>query len=211
MKEIAMIVLAVSVVATLGLSGAWFHLSDYWQVRAELSDLVGAQATGVRAEPDLRLERIRATIRLEDGSEVDLSGLTPASVNATGVIGIEEMGGWRVASRGCDCTLAQVNAATGQRQCMMYIGRTFEIGKGGKLGGLVPFPIRNVQDMVDHYDEIASVLESLPAYPQVGHLVAENGSELYYQRYPSDLELSDLADSVFRDDALRFVAAGCSR
>jgi hypothetical protein len=211
MKEIAMIVLAVSAVALLGLSGVWFHLSDYWQVRTGLSDLVGAQATGVRAEPDLRLERIRATIRLEDGSEVELSGLTPASVRSTGVIGIEEMGGWRVASRGCDCTLAQVNAATGQRQCMMYIGRTFEIGKSGKLGGLVPFPIRNVQDLVDHYDEIASVLESLPAYPQVGHLVAENGSELYYQRYPAHLELSDQPDSVFRDNTLGFVAAGCSR
>jgi hypothetical protein len=76
MKEIAMIVLAVSAVALLGLPGTGFHLSDYWQVRAGLSDLVGAQAMDVRAEPDLRLERIRATLRLEDGSEVDLSGLT---------------------------------------------------------------------------------------------------------------------------------------
>ena len=211
MKEIAMIVLAVSAVALLGLSGAWFHSSDYWQVRTGLSELVGAQAMDVLAEPDLRLERIHATIRLEDGSEVELSGLPPASIRSTGVIGIEEMGGWRVASRGCDCTLAQVNAATGQRQCMMYIGRTFEIGKGGKLDGLVPFPIRNVQDLVDHYDEIASLLESLPAYPHVGHLVAEDGTEIYYQRYPADLELSDLADSVFRDNTLRFVAAGCSR
>jgi len=211
MKEIAMVVLAVSAVATLGLSGTWFHFSDYGQVRAGLSELVGAQATDVGAEPDLRLEHIHAAIRLEDGSEVELSGLTPASVRSTGVIGIEEMGGWRVASRGCDCTLVQVNAATGDRQCMMYIGRTFEIGKGGRLGGLVPVPIRNVQDLVDHYDEIASLLESLPAHPQVGHLVTENGSELYYQRYPSDLELSDRPDSVFRDDALRFAAAGCSR
>jgi hypothetical protein len=76
MKEIAMIVLAVSAVALLGLSGVWFRFGDYWQVRAGLSDLVGAQAMGVRAEPDLRLKHIRATIRLEDGSEVDLSGLT---------------------------------------------------------------------------------------------------------------------------------------
>jgi hypothetical protein len=210
MKEMTVIVLVVLAIAALGLSGVWFHFGAYWQVRAGLSDLVGAQAMDVVAEPDLRLEHIRATIRLEDGSEVELSGLTPASVRSTGTIGIEEMGGWRVASRGCDCTHRQVNATTGEQQCMMYVGRTFEVGKGGKLGGLVPFPVRNVQDLVDRYDELAGVLESLPAYPEVGHLMAEDGTEIYYQRYPSDLELSDRPDSVLRDNTLRFAAAGCS-
>jgi len=195
----------------LCLSGILLHFWDYWRVRAGLSRLKGAQGMAIRAEPGIRLEQIHATIRLEDGSEIGLSGLTPESFSSTHVIGIGEMQGWQVASRGCDCTNLQVNVATGERQCSKYLSWTFDIGKNGHFGGLVSFPVNNVQDLVDNYDGIASVLESLPAYPRFGHLVAENGNELYYQRYPSDLNLSDLPDSVFRDDMLGFAGPGCNR
>jgi hypothetical protein len=202
--------LALLAIAFLCLAGMLvFHFWDYWQVRAGLSRLDRAQVVSLYAEPDIRLEQIHATLRLEDGREIDLD-LTPDSFRSTDCIRIGELQGWRVAIQGCDCTYQQVDVRTGERQCSKYLGTGFEIGKNGDLGGLVPFPVQNVQDLVDQYDGIVRALESVPMYPQYGHLVAENGNELYYQRVPSDLDPSRLPDSVLRNHTLEFVGSGCN-
>jgi hypothetical protein len=204
------IALALLAMAFLCLAGILvFRSWDYWRVRAGLSRLKGAQVVGLYAEPGIRLEQFHAALRLEDGREIDLS-LTSDSFRSTDCIGIEELEGWRVAIRGCDCTYQQVDVKTGESRCSNYLGTGFEIGKQGDLGGLVPFPVQNVQDLVNQYDGILRVLESMPMYPQYGYLVAENGNELYYQRAPSGLDLSDLPGSILRNDTLEFAGPGCN-
>jgi len=188
-----------------------YHYWDYWQVRAGLSRLDGAQVVVLRAEPAIRLEQIHGTLRLEDGREFQLGSLTPESFRSTDVIQIGEMSGWQVVTQGCDCTHQQVDVKTGERQCSVYLTTGFEIGKHGDHGRLVPFPVQNIQDLVDRYDEIVGIVESMPEYPRYGHLVAGNGNELYYQRYPADLDLDARLDSVLRDHTLEFAGPGCNR
>lgn len=205
---IGLTLLAMALLCLVGI--LVFHLGDYWQVQAELARLEGAQVVGLRAEPEIRLEQFHATLRLENGCEVAASFRTSDSLRPINEIKIGELQGWRVAIRGCDCTYQQVDVKTGEKQCSKYLGTGFEIVKNGDLGGLVPFPVSSVQDLVDQYDDLISVLESMPMYPQYGHLVAENGNELYYQRYPSDLDLSDLPNSVWRNNTLEFTSPGCN-
>lgn len=200
--------LAVAFLCLAGILG--FHFWDYWQVRAGLSRLDGAQVVRLYAESDIRLAQIHATLRLGDGSEILVRELTPESFRSKDSFRIGEMLGWRVAIQGCDCTYQQVDPKTGKSRCYEYLGTGFVVGKNGDLGGLVPFPVHTVQDLVDHYDGIVRVLESMPVYPQYGHLVAENGNELYYQRVPSELDPSDLPGSVLRDHTLEFVTPGCN-
>ena len=170
MKTIKLICLAIiSVIAVYGLFAAAlyiygkspFYNAELRKIWKELNEMNGVTVQNIWGHHDLSLEEISAAITIEGKGEMVLNNLSKDVYDYPQRVIISQIGNYSF-------TWYAYNGGVGQ---------SIDIGTGtcgAALNQLIGVHINTVSDVINHYDRIYQVIDSLKRHQELNHFVTDN-------------------------------------
>jgi hypothetical protein len=141
------------------------YYAEFNRVKAGLVALPGVELIQAGGNRDLTFEDIWAKIRIHGKGEITLMSLTPASLINSADLHLAKIGPYSF--RNERWGYGAVIDRDGKPVWHQSIGFTLNVGQGGdfgpngRLAGRLQPRIKNVRDVIQHYDEVIALLESL--------------------------------------------------
>lgn len=184
-SKITTAVAAGAVTLAVAAAAFWFILygpgyyGDLDEIRARFEAIPGVEVLEVHGHEDTTYELSGLTIELEGKGLIDFGAVDLNWFNHTDHIYLHSIGG-RELIMVQEGFLGVRSTKTGGEVWTTGWGNYIDVGAGGPFAGLFPFSITCVQDVLDHYDELCAVLDTLPVQPDYAKLQDEDGSRYYY-------------------------------
>ena len=180
---------AVAVMCALFVAARNQYYAERRQVNSVLADVDGISIISLNSHIDVT-EEINGTsisVDLHPGSIVQLGGLR--DYEDTGRFFVSRIGNWRFNVSGRRHLGAYI-AATGEPVESEYFGNHIVLGPGSPYSDLIPFEVNTLQDVVDHYEDLADLFETWPGESNRGTVTLEDGTtqDYYVVKDPSSPE-----------------------
>jgi len=140
----------------------FFYLGEMNEIEDELNQIENVEVLGIWGHEDLTLEEVSARLKIKDKGEIVLYGLSEDSFDYPKSVPIIEIGGYSFTWFSCNGG----------------IGPSFGIGTDDVFGNLTDKEFHSVKSVVDDYDYIIDLIESLKMAPELNHFETTN-SERY--------------------------------
>ena len=166
------------------------YLAEFRAVRAELEALPGVEIVCAGGTSDTVFECIWAKLEVKGKGQVGFAGLTVDSFDSGGAFDLVFIGGYGVSIIRRKYLFTSGEDIGGFIE-PEAIDRIVGLGPyciSDPLAQLFPFPLENLQDVIEHYDDICELLENWPTQPSYAHLQGESGIDYYYSLINSTLD-----------------------
>lgn len=189
----------------LGVAAAclWYSLigpgryAEFEDVKARLRQMPGVELLDASGHEDVTFEIGGFTIDVEDRGEIAFGALDRDSFEDADHLPIHSIGGYEVIVVR-EGYIGVYMAESGEPVRSTGWGGGINVGPEGPFSRFFPFPLSNVQHVLDRYEEICSELASWPVQPEYGTFQDQEGTHYYYSVrdpasdeawiFPSELE-----------------------
>ncbi|MFT6830644.1 MAG: hypothetical protein ACJAZN_000800 [Planctomycetota bacterium] len=191
----------------LALGGAaaclWYYLigpgryAEFEDIQARLRQMPGVELLDASGHEDVTFEIHGFTIDVEDRGVIAFGALSRDSFEDSDHLYIQAIGGYQVIVV-MEGHLGVYRAETKEPMRSTGWGYGIDVGPDGTFSRFFPFPLSNVQDVLDQYEGICGELAGWPIQPEYATFQDENGTHYYYSVrdplsdqdyiYPSELE-----------------------
>ncbi len=142
-------------------------LYDANVIKSTLEETEGVDVVDVWGNEDVTLEDIYAVITVRGKGPVTILALTPESIKEAKHFRIAHIGEWELDVLRLD-EFGAVEASWSD----------IDIGREGNFARFLNFKLNSVEDLVQRYDEVLSLIESLPELPERISFSTEEGKQL---------------------------------
>lgn len=148
------------------------YYAEYDLVKNELSKIEGIKIINIDGNPDLTLEDIYATIELKNGNKITFGGgLTEKDFRSNSSIEITKVNNWEFHAIGC------IDSS--------HWGRSsINVGEHSDYPEIKKLNIKNIKDVITHFDELNNVIKNIATYPYFDTLKFNN-QPVFFQKYNS--------------------------
>lgn len=136
----------------------------------------------------MTLEHITAKVQVEGKGLIVLSELGPESFKTTGEMRLKQIGHLQMEQHSFGY-MGMFVTATHEKVKSHAYADWIDIGAEGPYMHEIPFRVRSVQDVINHYDDIVSVLSKWPHEPEKLTVTANDGT--IHEAWVKDLEEKD--------------------
>ena len=178
---LASIGLAVGVAAAC----LWYYLvgpgryAEFEDIQARLRQMPGVELLDASGNEDVTFEIEGFTIAVEDRGEIAFGALGRDSFEYAEHLSIQAIGGYEVIVV-TEGYIGVYRAQTKEPMRSTGWGYGIDVGPMGPFSTFFPFPLSNVQSVLDKYDEICTELAGWPIQPEYGTFQDEKGTHYYY-------------------------------
>tara|TARA_B100000900_G_scaffold357676_1_gene328146 strand:- start:204 stop:803 length:600 start_codon:yes stop_codon:yes gene_type:complete len=157
--------------------GYWAEFKD---VKQQLESIPGIEIKHLGYNEDITLEDISAEIYVRDKGIIRLYSLTRDSFKEPKAIGFGAIGNFDIRFVGKH--FIDVTNEQGKRESIKHDVSGFAINLigDGAFAKMFPFEIKNIQGLVNKYDEVEDVISQWPNADNKKYLEDENGNEYNY-------------------------------
>ena len=157
--------------------GYWAEFKD---VKQQLESIPGIEIKHLGYNEDITLEDISAEIYVRDKGIIRLYSLTRDSFKEPKAIGFGAIGNFDIRFVGKH--FIDVTNEQGKRESIKHNVSGFAINLigDGAFAKMFPFEIKNIQGLVNKYDEVEDVISQWPNADNKKYLEDENGNEYNY-------------------------------
>jgi hypothetical protein len=158
------------------------YYAEFNQIKAQLGQMPGVEIVKMGGNTDLTFEDIWAHLKVEGKGEIRLMSLTRDSLTNSSDLHVAQIGPYSFRKEwwGYGAVIDREGKPVRYQSIGMTLnlGRSGEFSPQGKFFGKLRAPVRNVADVVQHYDEICGALASLQDRPH--HFENADGSTVEY-------------------------------
>mgnify|MGYP001372962846 CR=1 FL=1 len=140
----------------------FFYNKEMNQIRDQLNELENVEVINIWGHKDITLEEITARLKIDNKGEIVLYGLSKDVFNYPKSVSVSEIGGYSFTWFSCNGG----------------IGSNINIGLESEIGKKIGLQFNSVRDVVENYDKILNVIDSLKQSPNLNHFISVN-SESY--------------------------------
>ncbi|XZE22013.1 hypothetical protein SH449x_001929 [Pirellulaceae bacterium SH449] len=175
------ILLTTIVAAVLCGAFAWgwqAYYSERHAVLAVLNKIKGISYT-LDTVADVSEKVTKATIAIDGipDSQFVVVGLPQYAAN--GRFAISQIGRWRFVVSGL-AYLGAEDSETGEPIQSSYLVGYLTLGTNSPYQEMIPFPVNTLQDLINHYQQFVTLLESWPIESAPGRVFLDDGSAQSY-------------------------------
>lgn len=163
----------IAAIVALPLAALWIgymfagpgYYAEFNRLKAGIAAIPGIELVEIGGNRDLTYEDIWARVRVNGKGDIVLIALTPAALSSTANLHVSHIGPFSVRKERWG--YGAVIDREGKQVWHQSIGFTLDVGAdgdfghAGKLAGRLQPPIANVRELIQRYDEVCAVLESL--------------------------------------------------
>ena len=157
--------------------GYWAEFKD---VKQQLESIPGIEIKHLGYNEDITLENISAEIYVRDKGIIRLYSLTRDSFKEPKALGFGAIGNFDVRYTGTQFMEATNEEGEQESVKSEVVGYAINIIDGGVFSEMFPFDIKNVQDLVQYYDEVLEVISKWPDAEHKKNLKDDKGNEYHY-------------------------------
>ncbi|WP_264510445.1 hypothetical protein [Flavobacterium sp. N1719] len=168
----------------------FFYKHELYEIKGDLEKIKGVEVVDIWGHEDITLEEISARLKIAGKGEISLYDLSSYKVRYPSHVYVHEIGNYSFTQYSCDGG----------------IGPGIDVGAESVLGKLCKVKFYTPKDIVQNYDQILNVIQSLKMAPELNHF--ETDTEEFYlivQKKPSSDE-----DPIFNligiEDEAKFAA-----
>lgn len=169
----------------------WFagpgYFLEFNRVKSAIAAVPGVEVLEAGGHHDTTFENIWAHVRVQNKGEIKIHNLTLSSFVDSPRLYLSRIGPytfrverWWYPSKLTDRDGNPVRRLSRGLGSWLNIGVQGDFGPQGPFPGTFPFEVRNVQDVVDHFDDICAVLAELADQPEALHFDDPDGSSVTY-------------------------------
>lgn len=162
----------IFVIAKVGFR--WGYYKELNQIKKDLTKIHGVKVLNIWGHEDLTLEEISARIQIKGKGEIVLNNLNKDDNSYPQNVFITEIGGYSFENISCDCLSSSIG-----------IGSFIDIGSESYLGKLLNLSFRRPENIIQHYDRIYSLIDSIAKVANPIHI------------YPDSNELTMMSSETF--------------
>jgi hypothetical protein len=140
----------------------FFYEKEMNQIRDQLNKIENVEVINIWGHEDITLEEITARLKIGNKGEIVLYGLSKDAFNYPKSVSVSEIGGYSFTWFSCNGG----------------IGSNINIGQESEIGRRIGIQFYSVSDVVENYDKILNVIDSLKQSPDLNHFTSAN-SESY--------------------------------
>ena len=140
----------------------FFYEREMNQIKDKLDRIEKVEVVNIWGHKDITLEEISARLKINSKGEIVLNGLSKDAFNYPKSVSVSEIGEYSFTCFSCNGG----------------IGSNINIGQESEIGRLIGIPFNSVSDVVDNYDKILNVIDSLKQSPDLNYFASPN-SESY--------------------------------
>ena len=171
----------------------WYYYKELRTIRNELNNLEGVEVIGIAGHHDITLEEIHATINIEGKGLMSIYGLKPNyQFEYKNNISLWKLG---------DYTFDKLSCFTGYGKGSVGFGSSLHFTSDNLYGYKFKRPILNVKDLIASYDEIKSVLDTMPHFPEWYHKETNGKEEFLAIMENSSRKHQGAFDALVRTDS----------
>lgn len=169
----------------------YYYYKDYNEVKNNFNNLPGISITKIWGNEEIVLEDIGADIKLISGEKMGFFNLDKQSFTDAKHLAIYAFNNWSFRINYCVPSKGNYDKEGKELHYWFSASRNaIDVGSEGEMRNIIPFKVRNIQDIVSKVKEMSSVIEKIPTYPDFGRYVDPDGNEIYYQKYLSNMDYS---------------------
>jgi hypothetical protein len=135
------------------------------EIKSSLEAIDGVKVLKIWGHDDLTLEEIAARIKIDNVKEIVLTDLSSDEFNYPKRVTLTEIGG--------------LTFVVFSRHGGIGVGRTLNIGTGSCFANQFKLEFESPDDVIRRYDEIKSVVDTLPRFPELGHYFDDKRGEFF--------------------------------
>lgn len=171
----------------------WYYYKELRTIRDELNSLEGVEVLSIAGHHDITLEEIHATIMIKGKGLMSIYGLKPNyQFELKNNISLLKLG---------DYTFDKLSCFTGFGKGSVGFGSSLHFTSNNLYGYKFKRPILNVKDLIKSYDEIKSVLDTMPHFPEWYHKASNRKEEFLTIIENSSREHQGAFDALVRTDS----------
>jgi hypothetical protein len=140
----------------------FFYEREMNQIKDKLNRIENVEVVNIWGHKDITLEEITARLKIDTKGEIVLYGLSKDAFNYPKSVSVSEIGGYSFTWFSCNGG----------------IGSNINIGQESEIGRRLGIQFNSVKDVVENYDKILNVIDSLKQSPDLNYFISEN-SESY--------------------------------
>ena len=163
--------------------GTFFYEYEMNQIKSDLNKIEGVSVIDIWGHNDLTLENVGARIKIMDKGEIVLLDLSSDANNYPTSVIISEIGGYSFSTFSCF-----------DYEDMGYhkgLGFSINISKNSEIGQQIGIDFKSPQMVIENYDTILKVVESLKKVPEWNYYKNES-REIYILVYKNENEMKSL-------------------
>lgn len=180
-RALASIGLAVGVATTC----IWYYLvgpgryAEFEDIQARFRQMEGVKLLDAAGHEDVTFEIGGFTIDVEGRGEIAFGALSRDSFESADHLVIQAIGGYQVivVQEG---NIGVYRARTKEPVRSTGWGYGIDVGPRGPFSRFFPFPLSNVQSVLDRHEEICTELARWPIQPDYGTFQDKEGTNYYY-------------------------------
>lgn len=156
----------VIVIGTMALSLEEGYQKNSEKIRAVVNNIPNTKVLEMAPcdRGEISEEKVCITIAIGDQKRMELLYLTEQSCENVGDIEIAQLGSWKFQK----CWIGPSG------ECEKLF-KSINIGPNGEFAQMLPVDIKNLQDVIQHYDNITVAIERLPEIPSSIPLTTKQG------------------------------------
>lgn len=148
-------------------------------LQARLEALPGVKLVKTSGHGDVTFEVDGFTLDVEGRGEIAFGPLDRDSFEHTGHLSLQAIGGHEVVLV-MEGFLGVTHAETGEPLRSIGRGGGIDVGPEGAFARFFPFPLSNVQQVLDRYEAICAELGQWPVQPEYGTFEDDEGTRYFY-------------------------------
>jgi hypothetical protein len=141
----------------------WGYYDELNEIKADLNKMKGVTVVNIWGHDDITLEEISARIRIDGKGELVLLDLTKGGNMLPERVYIHEIGGYTFNSASCACYSGGLG-----------VGSSIDIGSESYLGNLLGLKFTNTKMIIENYDQIYNVIDSISHSTNPLHIVSHD-------------------------------------
>ena len=163
----------------------WYYLigpgryAEFEDIQARLRQMPGVELLDASGHEDVTFEIHGFTIDVEDRGVIAFGALGRDSFEYSDHLSIQAIGGYEVIVV-MEGYIGVYRAETKEPMRSTGWGYGIDVGPNGPFSRFFPFPLSNVQNVLDRYEEICGELAGWPIQPEYATFQDENGTHYYY-------------------------------
>jgi hypothetical protein len=163
----------------------WYYLigpgryAEFEDIKDRLRQMPGVELLDASGHEDVTFEIGGFTIDVEDRGVIAFGALDSDSFEYTDHLVIQTIGDYEVFVV-MEGYIGVYRAETKEPMRSTGWGYGIDVGPKGPFSRFFPFPLSNVQNVLDRYEEICGELAGWPIQPDYATFQDENGTHYYY-------------------------------